>query len=96
MHQQLTIHWCCCSVLQVVLGPVILGAALNQNFPRAVKQTAPFAPLVAVITVVLIVASVMAQNAAAVTLAGPRLVGAILALHTGALRLTATATLVYA
>ena len=67
----------------MVLAPVILGAALNQNFPKAVKQTAPFAPLVAVIAVVLIVASVMAQNAAAVTLAGPRLVAAIIALHTG-------------
>ena len=63
--------------------PVVLGAALNQSFPRAVKQTAPYAPLVAVAAVVLIVASVMAQNAAAVTLAGPRLVGAIVALHTG-------------
>ena len=39
--------------------------------------------MVAVIAVVLIVASVMAQNAAAVTLAGPRLIGAIIALHTG-------------
>lgn len=71
------------STLQVVLVPVILGAALNQFFPRAVKQTAPFAPLVAVIAVVLILGSVMAQNAAAVTLAGPRLVGAIITLHAG-------------
>lgn len=63
--------------------PVVLGAALNQNFPKAVTRTAPFAPLVAVIAVVLIVASVMAQNAAAVTLAGPKLIGAIIALHTG-------------
>lgn len=69
--------------------PVVLGAALNQKFPRAVTRTAPFAPLVAVIAVVLIVASVMAQNAAAVTLAGPKLVGAIIALHTGMLHATA-------
>ena len=68
---------------QVVLVPVVLGAALNQNFPKAVTRTAPFAPLVAVIAVVLIVASVMAQNAAAVTLAGPKLIGAIIALHSG-------------
>ncbi len=67
----------------MVLVPVILGAALNQFFPRAVKQTAPFAPLVAVIAVVLILGSVMAQNAAAVTLAGPKLVGAIITLHSG-------------
>ncbi len=31
---------------QVVLAPVALGAALNQWFPRAVRRTAPFAPLV--------------------------------------------------
>ena len=76
---------CMCGCCQVVLVPVVLGAALNQNFPQAVTRTAPFAPLVAVIAVVLIVASVMAQNAAAVTLAGPTLIGAIIALHTGML-----------
>ena len=69
----------------MVLVPVVLGAALNQNFPKVVTRTAPFAPLVAVVAVVLIVASVMAQNAAAVTLAGPKLIGAIIALHTGML-----------
>ena len=70
-------------LMQVVLAPVILGAALNQTFPKAVKQTAPFAPLVAVAAVVLIVASVIAQNAAAVTLAGPKLIAAIISLHSG-------------
>lgn len=69
--------------VQVVLAPVILGAALNQTFPKAVKQTAPFAPLVAVAAVVLIVASVIAQNAVAVTLAGPKLIAAIISLHSG-------------
>ena len=39
--------------------------------------------VVAVAAVVLIVASVIAQNAAAVTLAGPRLIAAIIALHSG-------------
>ena len=77
---------------QVVLVPVVLGAALNQKFPKVVIRTAPFAPLVAVIAVVLIVASVMAQNAAAVTLAGPKLVGDLIALHTGTL-LTITGVL---
>ena len=68
---------------QVVLAPVIVGAALNTSFPQAVKKTAPFAPLVAVAVVVLIVASVIAQNAAAVTMAGQRLIASIVALHTG-------------
>ena len=68
-----------------MLVPVIGGALLNQTFPRAVKTTAPYMPLTAVIAVALICGSVMSQNAAAVTLAGPRLVAAIFALHTGEL-----------
>ncbi|KAK9824692.1 hypothetical protein WJX72_012444 [[Myrmecia] bisecta] len=71
------------STLQVVLAPVILGVALNQNFPRAVERAAPFAPLVAVAMIVLCCGSVMASNAAAVQQAGLKLLGAVLALHTG-------------
>eukprot|EP00891_Asterochloris_glomerata_P006302 jgi/Astpho2/6302/e_gw1.00089.16.1_t len=71
------------STLQVVLAPVVLGAVLNQKAPRLVRFTAPFAPLVAVSMVVLVVASVMSQNAAAVKCAGPQLLGAVVALHTG-------------
>ncbi len=31
---------------QVVLAPVVLGAALNQRFPQTVRRSAPFSPLV--------------------------------------------------
>ena len=39
--------------------------------------------LIALVQVVLVVASVMSQNAAAVKCAGPQLLGAVVALHTG-------------
>ena len=68
---------------QVVVLPVLSGAWLNQQFPRAVKRAAPFAPLVAVVMVALICASIVAQNAAAVKTAGLQLLAAICALHLG-------------
>ncbi|KAK9850081.1 hypothetical protein WJX84_006183 [Apatococcus fuscideae] len=71
------------STFQVVVIPVLGGACLNQQFPRVVKRAAPFAPLVAVVMVALICASIVAQNAAAVKTAGLHLIGAILALHMG-------------
>ena len=63
--------------------PVLAGAWLNQQFPRAVKRAAPFAPLVAVAMVALICASIVAQNAAAVKTAGVQLLTAICTLHLG-------------
>ncbi|KAK9842367.1 hypothetical protein WJX84_007287 [Apatococcus fuscideae] len=71
------------STFQVVVLPVLSGAWLNQQFPRAVKRAAPFAPLVAVVMVALICASIVAQNAAAVKTAGLQLLAAICALHLG-------------
>ena len=70
---------------QVVVLPVLGGAWLNQQFPRAVTRAAPFAPLVAVAMVALICASIVAQNAAAVKTAGVQLLAAICALHMGTL-----------
>ena len=67
-----------------MLAPVLLGAALNQKAPRVVARVAPFMPLVAVTMVALVCSSVIAQNAAAVRSAGPRLLSAIIALHAGA------------
>ncbi len=72
-----------CAALQVVLLPIAAGAWLNRTFPSAVRRSAPFAPLVAVGCTVAVCASVLARNAAAVTAAGPRLLGAICALHAG-------------
>jgi BASS family bile acid:Na+ symporter len=67
----------------VVLAPVALGAWANQRFPGSMRRIAPFAPLLAAGMTVLISASIIAQNAAAVSAAGPRLVAAVVALHAG-------------
>merc|ERR1712130_916390 len=69
------------STIQVVLLPVGLGAFLNQSFPDKMEKAAPFAPLLAVSMTVLICASVLAQNAAAVKQASVKLLGAVFALH---------------
>lgn len=68
---------------QVVLLPVLLGAALNQAFPKAVALLSPLCALSAAVLIALICGSVMAQNAAAVLTAGPALLAALCALHSG-------------
>lgn len=71
------------STLQVVLVPVVAGAALNQAFPKEVQACSPLAALSAVLLIAAICGSVIAQNAAAALEAGPRLLAAIAALHGG-------------
>ena len=66
-----------------MLLPVLAGAALNQAFPRQVARLSPLAALAAVLLIAVICGSVIAQNAAAALAAGPRLLGAISALHAG-------------
>ena len=70
--------------MQVVLAPVAAGAWLNMSFPRAMKRLSPFAPLLAASMTILISASIVAQNAAAIRAAGPQLVIAVVCLHLGA------------
>ncbi|GAB4816235.1 hypothetical protein N2152v2_003281 [Parachlorella kessleri] len=71
------------STLQVVLLPVLAGAAINQAFPAAVAVLSPFCALAAGLLVALICGSVMAQNAGAVLQAGPKLLAAVFTLHAG-------------
>ena len=71
------------STLQVVLLPVLAGAALNQAFPRQVGRLAPAAALSAVLLIAAICGSVIAANAGAALAAGPRMLGAVAALHAG-------------
>jgi predicted Na+-dependent transporter len=73
----------CCRLPQVVLLPVVAGAAVNTAFPKQVASLAPLSALSAVVLIALICGSVMAQNAAAVLAAGPQLLGAVAALHAG-------------
>jgi BASS family bile acid:Na+ symporter len=69
------------STLQVVVLPVAAGVAINRFLPRVVRAVLPVAPLVSVITIALVCASVIGQNAAAVRATGPRLVVAVVLLH---------------
>ena len=71
------------STVQVVLLPVLLGAALNQTFPKQVERLAPISALSAVLLIAFICGSVIASNAAAVAAAGPKLLLAVALLHSG-------------
>jgi BASS family bile acid:Na+ symporter len=69
------------STLQVVVLPVVAGVAINRFLPRVVRAVMPVAPLVSVITIALVCASIIGQNAAAVLGSGPQLLLAVVLLH---------------
>ena len=67
--------------VQVVILPVAAGLLLKWRFPRAIEPLLPIAPLVAVITITLIVASVIGAGREQILDAGPRLLLAVFGLH---------------
>ena len=69
------------STLQVVVLPVAAGVVINRWLPGVVRAVLPVAPLVSVITIALVCASIIGQNAAAVTASGPRLLAAVVLVH---------------
>jgi len=69
--------------LQVVIVPVVAGALLKAYWPGVARRIQPVAPLVAVLTIALIVASVIAAGRAQVLAAGMRLLLAVFTLHAG-------------
>ncbi len=69
--------------VQVVLLPVALGLVLQRRFPATTRRILPVAPLVAVIMITLIVASVIGSGRQQVLDAGARLVAAVFTLHLG-------------
>ena len=69
------------STVQVVILPVAAGALLKWRFPRAIERVLPVAPLVAVIAITLIVASIIGAGRNDILDAGPRLVLAVFSLH---------------
>ena len=71
------------STAQVVLLPVLAGVGLNAFFPRVVRFAHPAAPLVSVLFVALIVASILAESAHQLRGSAGRLLVAVLALHGG-------------
>lgn len=71
------------STFQVVIIPVALGVVVNRWFPRAVGLVLPVAPLVSVLTIALICASIIGQNAAAIRSGAGTLLVAVALLHAG-------------
>jgi BASS family bile acid:Na+ symporter len=69
------------SMIKIVLLPLVLGISLNHLFPKAVRFVLPVGPLVAVVVIALICASIIGANAAAVRDSGMTLLVAVFMLH---------------
>jgi BASS family bile acid:Na+ symporter len=69
------------SMIKIVLLPLVLGISLNHLFPKAVRFVLPAGPLVAVVVIALICASIIGANAAAVRGSGMALLFAVFMLH---------------
>ena len=71
------------STVQVVILPVVLGVSLNRYVPAVIRRVLPITPLIAVIMIVLIVASIIGAGKQQVIDAGVRLLLAVFTLHVG-------------
>ena len=71
------------STVQVVLLPLVVGILLHHFTPKLVDCILPVAPLVSVITIALICASIIGQSAKAILESGLQLVAAVFLLHAG-------------
>ena len=69
--------------VQIVLLPVMIGLTLHHLTPRLVRAVLPAAPLVSVLAIVLIVSSIIGQNAGRVRTSGGTLLIAVFLLHAG-------------
>jgi BASS family bile acid:Na+ symporter len=69
------------SMVRIVLLPLVLGVSLHHLFPRVVKVILPIGPLVAVVVIALICASIIGANSEAVRESGMALLGAVVLLH---------------
>lgn len=67
--------------MQFVLAPLAVGFATKRAFPRLVSWVLPFCPIVAVLTVALICASIIGDNAHFLRAGGFSLPIAIMCLH---------------
>lgn len=69
------------STLQVVIIPVVTGLLIRRYAARAARTVLPAAPLVAVVLITLIVASIIGSSRTAILEGGLQLVGAVFLLH---------------
>lgn len=67
--------------VKVVLVPVTLGVLMNKYLPTFTNKVLPVAPLIAVIAIVLIVASIIGQGKEEILSSGFKLFGSIICLH---------------
>lgn len=72
------------SMVKIVLLPLVLGISLHHLFPKTVKFVLPVGPLIAVVVISLICASIIGSNAEAVKESGLSLLGAVVLLHSAA------------
>jgi BASS family bile acid:Na+ symporter len=71
------------STVKVVLAPLVIGLALNRCAPRFVKAVLPVAPLVSVLTITMICASIIGSSAGRLKESGGTLLLAVFLLHAG-------------
>lgn len=71
------------STMQVVILPIFIGVLLNRFFKKATNFVLPFAPLVAVLFITLIVASIVGQTRELILKSGISLIAAVFSLHSG-------------
>ncbi|MDY6943269.1 MAG: bile acid:sodium symporter family protein [Pseudomonadota bacterium] len=69
------------NTVQVVLLPVTLGVILNRYASRVTDRVQPIAPAIAVVAIVLIVASIIGSGREMILTSGASLVAAVLSLH---------------
>jgi bile acid:Na+ symporter, BASS family len=71
------------STLKIVLAPVLLGVVLNRYLPRFVKFVQPTSPLVSVLAITMICASIIGSSAEQFKQSGGELILAVFLLHSG-------------
>lgn len=69
------------STLQVVIFPIILGLILNKFLPKATQKITPVMPLVSVLFISLIVASIIGAGREHIIHSGWKLIAAVFSLH---------------
>jgi BASS family bile acid:Na+ symporter len=71
------------STVKIVLAPLIIGLALHHLAPRFVKAVLPVSPLVSVLAITMICASIIGSSADGLKQAGGALLLAVFLLHAG-------------
>jgi BASS family bile acid:Na+ symporter len=69
--------------VKIVLAPLVIGLGLHHLAPRVVKAILPVSPLVSVLTITMICASIIGSSAEQLKKSGGRLLLAVLLLHVG-------------